>query len=587
VIGSFTKAGDIFATNVKVLDVETKSLLKSASSRGEGVGSILQGQIDELSKEIARGIGGAKIGAARVRIAEATTSSMEAYNYFLRGRAEYEKFYFADALIFLKRATELDSTFAVAHLYSAWAYDGLGNTAERDRSFAKAKAFSGKASDKERLYIEASYARDIKRNPDERLRILENMARRYPKEKMAHYFLASDYWAKRSYAEAIVEFEKTLELDPNYGPALNQLAYTYSEEGEYEKALVYFNRYASISPGDANPFDSMGDIHLRMGDLNRAISRYKEATEVKPEFGSDWKVGYAYALKEDYDEALRWIDQYTAHAASPARKAEGNLWRSFYHYWLGSVDRSFLDLKAAQEFATEIGNEPLGAATDWMRGWIYYDRGDIDMSRRHFKKWYEVMSRTQPAYAAFYTAEYRFYSGLSDVKQGRIDAARSELVGMRSLLAKVHPGVADWIVFYGDLLEGETFLRADSVGSAIAVCRRTRPWELPSVASSNVISYNLPFLKDVLARALEKKGDLDGAIKEYERLVRFDPSAKSRQLINPLYRYRLARLYEKRGVSDNAAVQYRKFLEIWKNADKTLPEGADAKKRLAALSGRV
>lgn len=38
--GSFIKAGNMFAMDVKVLDVETKRLLKSTSSKGEGVGSI-------------------------------------------------------------------------------------------------------------------------------------------------------------------------------------------------------------------------------------------------------------------------------------------------------------------------------------------------------------------------------------------------------------------------------------------------------------------------------------------------------------------------------------------------------------------
>ncbi len=56
VLGSFVKAGDIFATDVKVLDEQSKRLLKSASSKGEGVGSILQNQIDELSKAISNSV---------------------------------------------------------------------------------------------------------------------------------------------------------------------------------------------------------------------------------------------------------------------------------------------------------------------------------------------------------------------------------------------------------------------------------------------------------------------------------------------------------------------------------------------------
>jgi len=83
--GSFVKAGDMFATDVKVLDVETKRLLKGASSRGEGVDSILKTQIDELSKEIFEGIGAARkeMEAEKTAVADVTTGSMEAYKYFL------------------------------------------------------------------------------------------------------------------------------------------------------------------------------------------------------------------------------------------------------------------------------------------------------------------------------------------------------------------------------------------------------------------------------------------------------------------------------------------------------------------------
>jgi tetratricopeptide (TPR) repeat protein len=44
VIGTYTKAGDVFVTDAKVLDVETQRLMKSASSRGEVVDSILKAQ---------------------------------------------------------------------------------------------------------------------------------------------------------------------------------------------------------------------------------------------------------------------------------------------------------------------------------------------------------------------------------------------------------------------------------------------------------------------------------------------------------------------------------------------------------------
>ncbi|MBW2037832.1 MAG: hypothetical protein JRI41_10210 [Deltaproteobacteria bacterium] len=91
---SFIKAGEQFATDVKVLDIEPKRILKTASSRGVWVGSILEKQIDGLGREISRGVdlSERKIEVTQKPISEVTTDSMEALNYFIRGRTEYEKF---------------------------------------------------------------------------------------------------------------------------------------------------------------------------------------------------------------------------------------------------------------------------------------------------------------------------------------------------------------------------------------------------------------------------------------------------------------------------------------------------------------
>ena len=86
------------------------------------------------------------------------------------------------------------------------------------------------------------------------------------------------------------------------------------------------------------------------------------------------------------------------------------------------------------------------------------------------------------------------------------------------------------------------------------------------------------------AQAYIKSGKLEQAIAEYERLTTFDPDSKDRRLINPRYHYRLAKLYEEKGLKAKALERYEKFLDLWKDADEDWPQLHDARARLASLN---
>lgn len=585
VLGSFIKAGDMFATDVKVLDVKTKSLLKGASSKGEGVRSILEKQIDELSKEISRGIGLSerKIEATPLRIADVTTNSMEAYNYFLRGRENYEKLYYDEARRSLEKTIELDPTFASAYLWLAWAYESLGDTKARDEVYERAKIHSEKASERERLYIEAAYARTIEKNPEKRYQILKQLVEKYPKEKRVYLDLARYYDDKKLFDKAIIEYNKALELDPNYGDALNSFAYMYSDMGNYEKALEYFKRYASVSPGDANPIDSMAELYFRMGRLEEAIAKYKEALEVKPDFfQSYWGIGYIYALKENYDKAMEWNDKFIAAAPSPGIRGNGLFWKSFFHCWLGSLEQALTGLQSLLNLAESIEFKLGKAWTEWMIGWVYYEKDEVELSRRYIKDWFDFFLINSPAYKPDYTAEYEFILGLLDLKQGQIGFAKLRAAEMKALLPEIDPANKAQITFRHELLHGEILLSEGEVEKAIAFLEKASPLGKPPLIQM-IFLHNIPFLKDGLARAYRQKGDLDKAIAEYERLITFDPKREERYLCHPKYYYRLAKLYEQKGLTQKALKQYQEFLDFWKDADSNIQEVIDAKERLFQL----
>jgi len=575
VLGSFTKAGNVFATDVKVIDVETKGLLKSASSKGEGVDSILKKQIDELSKEISKGVGVSerKLEESRHPIADVTTSSMEAYKHYLKGRDYYEKLYNQEARRELEKAIELDPTFASAYLHLASVHGRLRNIKARDDAYRKAMEHAATATRKERMYIEAAYSVSIEGDMEKRFRILQQMANEFPDEKMVHQHLAAHYRVKSLFYQAVEEYDKVLELDPNFGWAMNELAYMYSDAGYFDKAHEYLKRYAAASPGDANPIDSTAELYFRMGKLDDAIAKYREALELRPDFYyAYWETSYIYALKEEYDEALRWIESYIDKAPSSGTRAEGLQWKAFFQLWTGALEESLATIDKIEETAGQEGSDLWQTAADRMRGWLYLENGEYELSRRHFEKCLEAVAanpsafipaqksyslRTPDMIPAF-RAAYSFALALIDIREGLMNPAELRYKKIRPLLPE-----------YAELLSAELLLAKGSPDKAVAVCEKAAESKMPYMSDTDgMLAYNLPPAKDVLARAHAAGGNIDRAIEEYLALINFDPASRDRRLVHPIYHFRLAALYEEKSRPDKAAASYEKFHSLWKKPQK-------------------
>ncbi len=81
---------------------------------------------------------------------------------------------------------------------------------------------------------------------------------------------------------------------------------------------------------------------------------------------------------------------------------------------------------------------------------------------------------------------------------------------------------------------------------------------------------------DCLANAWLSTGNAEDAIREYQRILRVNPAY-------PLAEYHLARAYELQHDAASARSAYKRFLELWKQADPDIPEVLAAR---AKLSGR-
>ncbi len=585
VLGSVMKVGSVFATDVKVFDVETKELIKSAASQGEGIDSIINTQIAELSREIAIGVGISReeLASTELDISEFTTTSMDAYNYFLKGREDFYDQYIKDAVTRLEKAVELDPNFAMAHLYLAYTYNNLlGDKKKAREYYEKAKALSGKVTEKERLLIEAAYAEVVEEKVEKWLEILNTVVEKYPREIQAHVELCEYYRIGEVWPEVIKHAEIVLALDPSRGDAYEELAFAYANTGDIEKAQEYLQKGSAANPGDARMNLTSGQFSIRMGKIDDAIRKLKDALDIKPDFPIENYVAYAYAMKEDYAEAIHWSSKFSENPLSAQEEAKGLWIRSFYLHWLGQYTRAIQDLQKAWNIVHESGNRDF--MSEYVMGYFNYTRGEFDLSRDNFQGWYDGIMVSLPQEAQ----ERRSWTtlctygmlGLNDVKQGHIDSARSYLKQLEVLLPKVKRP-SQWIYYQ---LLGEVLLAEKSIDEAISALKDTTPRKMPWIwNTSSVFGFNWNGTQALLAHAYEKKGDLDKAIAIYERLTDPNPENREGRLIYPKNYYELAVLYEMKGLNAKAIRLYEKFLDLWKDADPGTTEIEDARERLAAL----
>ena len=596
VVGFFSKAGETFVSDVKVLDVGSREVLKSASARGEGINSILKSQVDEISRAVSRGVGrpALKLDQPQTKIIELTTNSLEAYSYFLRGRDAADNLMGYEAKKLLEKAISLDPNFAVAYLYLAEANLYIVDFRAQEEALRKAKELSARATEKERLYIEAQYASTIERDPAKRRRLLLELTAKYPQEKYAYYELGRQSHASGRYVEAVQEFEKAVALDPTFGPAFNMLGYSYAKAGDFAKAESAFGRYLAANPGDPNPVDSLAELYLRMGQLDKAEAKYREALNFRTNFVSPCNgLAYIYALKENYGETFRWLREFFARAG-PTQRIEGLWLISYYDYLLGRWEKAQSGYLALRKVVESFGSPPYFLATlDWISGLISGEQGRFEEARGKFRSVSEYLDQASPSAQASNAAEMALVFGWVDFKQGRLADARARLAEIKQLLPKIAPedlealtlssqGAAP-VFFLYQLLAAEIALAEGTPAEAVAAAEQVHLRDFPGMNTDQLARYNMSFLKDVLARAYWKKGDLERAAAEYRKLMTIDPSNQVRLLIHPLYHYRLGRVLEEKGDKAGAVVEFRKFLEYWKDADPTHPELADARKRLAAL----
>jgi tetratricopeptide (TPR) repeat protein len=569
--GRILSPGPDWVVSAELSDVKTGDLISSPSITGQSGERIFE-VVDRLTHQIKQQLALPAEALAEIDkpVVELTTGSSDAYRLYLEAEELRNRFLMAEAEQKYREALKDDSTFAMAYAGIAFCrntywHDYIG----AQEAFRRAFAFVDHTTDHDGLYIRAMHA-IYEGQSQEGLSFLQSLAKQYPDDKEAFQALGQQYQYNvdvQDLQKAVDMYRHAVELDPTWPIPYNALAYAYEELGDFEQSLWAINKYIELSPSDPNPYDSRAELMARNGQLDQALASYLKALDFKSDFvpSLSGAIGlYVHAQK--YDEAQKLITRMLQHS-NPDVQSRGRSEAVGMAVHRGHFKEA-LRLLGEQARADSAHGETRASAAyaHTYRAYLY---GVLDQPDK-------ALAELEPARRLFaMTAAPEFVErSMHDVLTGmliwlhRLDGIDSLL--QESAAAIGQPGAADSSGYWN--MVGNARFAAGAYDSAIAYYERGA-------------GRRLTFEEHIqLGRAHAGARHFRDAQRYFDEADGiFDDSRRNNTYWAVLYYYWSAQVYDKSGKGPEAITNYRKFLDIWKDADPGIKEIADAKARLAAL----
>ena len=572
ITGSFTRAGELFVSSMRVLDPSSKKILKAAESKGQGVESLLASQIDELSRAAESGIGlsQSKIQESDRPLAQLTTESPQALDWYLKGKEAEGNYIWAEASRCYREAVKYDSSFAAAYWSIFTCEYNADNPSVALEALKKANDWQWRASDKMRLLIEADYAGFIENKKDKRFSILSEIVKRYPLEREAYESLFYIYVTNRDRVHKEMMLRKIVELDPTNEFALNELV-NYAKDTT--EAFSYLARVVDAHPKNTNVLDTWAMTYFMVGKYDDAINKLRELAQRSTRGDRPpWGIAYITACKEDLDGAVSLLEP------GPS------LSRGLFEYFRGREET------ALQSFRRTKGDNEAKQVEDIARlvtGWIHLEQGRFKEARKQFELYADSADKhgalAKIPFGRDKNPFYHFSLGYLDVASGNLEGAHEHLEALR--MDTLNRRIDRNTRIVKQYLKGEILLAEGSTREALDKTQGLEPGIDGNISyESDMIRHNIPLsFRDLRARAWFNVGVIDSAIATYELLMSPRSGGGRVNITSPVLHLRLGALYEKKGELEKARNQYQTLLRIWNNPEKNLPELAEARSRLAHL----
>jgi eukaryotic-like serine/threonine-protein kinase len=241
--GAIASLGGEYVLGLKAVNCQSGDLLAqeqvTAASR-EKVLNTLGAAASRLRGELGESL--ATVQKLDVPLSEATTSSLEALKAYSLGEKEAAQNSLSAALPYFQRAIELDPSFAAGYKGAGGSYSGMLELGRASEYFTKAFQLREHASEREKLFITATYYQ----------------------------------WVTGELAKSAETYEEWVAIYPRDFAAHGNLGNVYGELGQHEKARGSDGESLRLAPGKVGPYVNLTNDLLalqRFDELQQTIEQ--------------------------------------------------------------------------------------------------------------------------------------------------------------------------------------------------------------------------------------------------------------------------------------------------------------------------
>ena len=462
-------------------------------------------------------------------IEQATTSSFEALKaYSLASRAQSQKGD-AGSIPMLKRAIELDPSFASAYAAVAVSYSNLGETDLASQYIQKAYELRDRASELEKLRITAFYCDLVTGEVPKVLEAYELLSQEYPRSASAHINLGATYFELGQYEQALAEHLKAAALISDDGVLYGNFIADYATLNRLEEAKAIYQK---------------------------ALARKLDNAEVR---GNEYGVAF---LEGDVAETAR---QEAWASGKPGVEDAFLSSQSDTEAFYGRLKEARQLSRRAVESAKQNNLQEIAAL--W--------RLNASLREAEFGNFAEAHQQTAAALTLASTRDVQVLAGLAFAQAG--DSARARKLA--DDLEKLFPHNTMINAYWLPTVRASIEIRHNNPSKAIELLHATIPYDLasPPPAVGGLLQ---PAYVRGQAYLLLHQGN--------EAAAEFQKFFTHRGVIGncplgALARLQLGRAYTMQGDALKAKAAYHDFLTLWKDADPDIPILKQAKAEFAKL----